>query len=174
MQGRVETLIELCLPPIFEYCQQSHNRTSIRQCLYRIPASPFLSDVELPPAYVQTIVEAVEIRDSGRLSTGMTTDDRAAGEAGEVNDHRSSVKGLKGSWARSVATCVTDEGMLETGVRYLSPSPTSEARDADCMGSSALRLLDRILRKRSQAARMRSESERTTPTIPPAMAADGI
>jgi len=59
-------------------------------------------------------------------------------------------------------------------VRWLYPDPTSEAseaRDGDCMGSSALRLL--ILRKWSQVARM-SVSKRIPPTVPPMIAAIGI
>jgi hypothetical protein len=55
-----------------------------------------------------TIVEVAEIRDSGRLSRGMTIDDRAAGEAGELTGSCS----IKGA---SVSIRVPDGGALGRG-----------------------------------------------------------
>jgi len=114
-----------------------------------------------------TIVEALETRDSGRLSEGMIIDDRAAGENGEAIDSRRS---MKGGWTASVTIRVTDERILETGVRSF-PGPISEERDGDCMGSSALRLFNRILRNWNQVA---TTSVRIPPTVPPMIAAVGI
>ena len=73
----------------------------------------------------------------------------------------------------SVTIRVTDEKILETAVKGSFSDPISEERDGDCMGSSDLRLFDRVLRNWSQAARMRM-SKRIAPTTPPIIAAVGV